>query len=532
MRIPEMFSLTINSAEGILIPLVGLALLAGIAIGYGLVLWKQQRQKSRLAQQEQAVLENARREGEALLRESRLIANEEVVKLREQTEQSFAKRRQEIEETEKRLAERETLINRQLEGLVREDHNLREQKLELQKATAGLKAEHEQVALILTHRKEELARLARLNEGEARTLLLKEVEQESLRDAGELSRRIIEGAKARAEEEARRIISVAIQRYAGEHTFETTSSTITLPNEEIKGRIIGREGRNIRSFESASGVTVLIDDTPNAVVLSSFDPVRREVARESMQRLILDGRIHPTRIEEVVAKVKEEIDEAVVRAGEEALFKTGLGPLHSEVVKLLGRLRFRQSYAQNLLDHSVEVAQLCGLMAGELGLNATIARRAGLLHDIGKAVPHEIEGTHAIVGADFLKRHGEPEEVVNGVASHHDEVPHTGPWGILVSAADAISASRPGARSETMTTYLKRVEKLEQIGLSFPGVEKCFAVQAGRELRVMVQPEQVDDDQAYGLARSIARKIEDELQYPGQIRVTVIRETRSIEFAK
>jgi ribonucrease Y len=362
--------------------------------------------------------------------------------------------------------------------------------------------------------------------------LLKEIEQQAQADAGALSRRILEEAKTYAEEKAKWIISTAIQRYAGSHTFESTSSTIALPDNEIKGRIIGREGRNIRAFESATGVTVLIDDTPNAVVLSGFDPVRREIARESMQRLVLDGRIHPTRIEEVVAAVKAEMEEAVLRSGEEAVVRVGIAPMHTEIVKLLGRLKFRQSFSQNVLEHSIEVAHLMALMAGELGLDVQIAKRAGLLHDIGKAVNHEIEGPHALVGADIIKRHGEPEPVVNGVASHHGEAPYNGPWGVLVGAADAISASRPGARSETLTTYIKRVESLERIGMSFEGVEKVFAVQAGRELRVLVQPEKLNDDQAFALARNITRRIEDELQYPGQIRVTVIRETRCVEFAK
>jgi ribonuclease Y len=307
---------------------------------------------------------------------------------------------------------------------------------------------------------------------------------------------------------------------------------VALPGEDLKGRIIGREGRNIRAFEAATGVTVLIDDTPNAVVLSGFDPVRREIARESMQRLILDGRIHPTRIEEIVSKVEQEMDETVLRLGEEAVQRVALPPLHPELVRNLGKLRFRHSFSQNVLDHSVEVAHLTGLMAAEMGLEVQTAKRAGLLHDIGKAISHEVEGAHALIGGDLVRRCGESEEVVNAVASHHDEVPHHGPLGILVGAADAISASRPGARSETMTTYIKRVEDLEKIGLSFAGVEKCFAVQAGRELRVLVQPEKVTDEQAFALARSISRKIEAELQYPGQIRVTVMRETRCVEFAK
>jgi len=342
----------------------------------------------------------------------------------------------------------------------------------------------------------------------------------------------VEEARARAEDKARAIISVAIQRYAGEHTFETTTATIVLQDEEMKGRIIGRDGRNIRAFESATGITVLIDDTPNAVVLSGFDPVRREVAREAMTRLILDGRIHPTRIEEVVTKVTQEMDETIVRLGETAVGQAGLPPMHPEIVKLLGKLHFRQSYSQNVLNHSVEVSHLMSLMASELGLDVTTAKRAGLLHDIGKAVNHEIEGPHAVVGANLIKQYGESDAVINGVASHHNDVPPIGPWGILVSAADAISASRPGARSESMSTYLKRVQDLEKIALSFPGVEKCFAVQAGREVRVMVAPDKVTDEQTFVLARGIAQKIENQLQYPGQIRITVIRETRCFEVAK
>ncbi|HXJ72077.1 MAG TPA: ribonuclease Y, partial [Candidatus Dormibacteraeota bacterium] len=381
-------------------------------------------------------------------------------------------------------------------------------------------------------RRLELQALSKLTESEARHQFLKQIEMETLQDASQLTRRILDEAKSHAEQKARHLICLAIQRYAGEHTYEISSATVALPGEDLKGRIIGREGRNIRAFEAATGVTVLIDDTPNAVVISGFDPVRREIARESMQRLILDGRIHPTRIEEVVAKVGQEMDETIVRLGEDAVLRVGLSPLHPEVVKLLGRLRFRHSFSQNVLDHSVEVAHLAGLLAAELGLDAALAKRSGLLHDIGKAVNHEIEGAHALVGADLLRRYGEPDEVVCAVASHHDEAPHNGPFGILVSAADAISASRPGARSETMTTYIKRVEDLERIGLSFQGVEKCFAVQAGRELRVIVRPEQINDEQSFILARSISRKIESELNYPGQIRVTVLRETRCIEFAK
>lgn len=512
--------------------LAGSALIVGTIIGYWLVRWKERNVRAALAIKEQSILDAAAREAETLAREARLKANEEVAKLKHETEQSFTARRCQLLEAERRLVERETLINKQLEHFVGEEKALRAQQVEWQRKAEALEAQRNELADLTKQRRGQLQNMAHLSEAEARSQLLKEVELEALQDASTLTRRILEEAKTRAEEKARRIISLAIQRYAGEHTFESTSATLTLPDEELKGRIIGREGRNIRAFENATGVTVLIDDTPNAVVLSGFDPVRREIAREAMQRLLLDGRIHPTRIEEVVGKVSAEIDDAIMRAGEDAVQQAGLAPMHVEIVKLLGRLKFRHSFSQNILQHSVEVSHIIGLMAAELGLDVSTAKRAGLLHDIGKAINHEVEGAHALIGADLIRRFGESEEVVNAVASHHDEVPHHGPLGILVGAADAISASRPGARSETMTTYIKRVEDLERIGCSFPGVERCFAVQAGRELRVMVQPEQLSDDQAFALARSISRKIEEELQYPGQIRVTVVRETRCVEYAK
>ena len=508
------------------------AFLAGSLAGYWLLRWKERSVLAALAIKEEAALQNAQHQAETILREGKLKANEEALRVRAETEGAFSARREELARTEKRLAEREALVNHQLGSMVAEEKALREEQALWQKKNLELEARREELELLARQRREQLQSVAKLTEGEARHLVLKEVELETLQDASNLTRRILDEAKGRAEEKARRIISVAIQRYAGEHTFENTSATVALPGEDLKGRIIGREGRNIRAFENATGVTVLIDDTPNAVVLSGFDPVRREIARESMQRLLLDGRIHPTRIEEVVAKVVQEMDETIVRAGEEAVARAGLPPLHPEIVKHLGRLKFRQSFCQNVLDHSVEVAHLMGLMAAELGLDTTAAKRSGLLHDIGKAINHEIEGAHALIGADLIRRCGESEEIVNAVASHHDEAPHHGPLGILVGAADAISASRPGARSETMTTYIKRVEDLEKLGASFPGVEKCFAVQAGRELRVLVQPDQINDDQAFALARNICRKIEDELQYPGQIRVTVVRERRCIEFAK
>ncbi len=519
-------SLLVNIVEHAALVAVG----AGLC--YWLLWWKGRNLKKVKTLEAEALLAKARADAEITSRDARLAANEEARKLREEADQELATRRAERLELERRLAERETLINSQLTRLVESEKTLNEQKEALRLRAVAIEGQQRELTELTRQGLEQLQKLAGLTQSDARSEFLKRVEQDALQEANNLSRLIVEEAKTKAEEKARRIISVAIQRYAGEHTFENTTATIALQGDEIKGRIIGREGRNIRAFEAATGVTVLIDDTPGAVLLSGFDPVRREVARESMVRLIADGRIHPTRIEEIVAKVNEEMDETIVRLGEEAVHKAGLPPMHLEITKLLGRLHFRHSYSQNILDHSVEVAHLMGLMAAELGLEVAPAKRAGLLHDLGKALNHEIEGPHAVVGADLIKRYGESEAVVNGVASHHNDVPPVGPLGILVSAADAISASRPGARSENMTTYLKRVEDLEKIAGGFPGVEKTFAVQAGREIRVFVQPNQIGDEQAFVLARNIASKIENDLQYPGQIKVTVIRETRCVEVAK
>jgi len=473
-----------------------------------------------------------RRDAEAQLEKTRGAAQQETAQLRAQFDQATTTHRQELATQEHRLAERESLLNTQLARVLQSEADLKQHREQLERKSADLDQAQIDLHRLTELRRQQLEKISGLNGEEARAQFLKEVEQESLADAANISRHILQDAKAHAEEKARKIIVTAIQRYAGNQTFESSSATIILESPELKGRIIGREGRNIRAFENATGVTVLIDDEAGAVTLSAFDPVRREIAREAMARLIQDGRIHPTRIEEAVTAVKSEMDETIIRKGEEAAARAGVTLLNPEIIQVLGKLFFRQSFTQNLLEHSVEVAQLMALMASELGLDTNLARRAGLLHDIGKALSHEVEGPHAIVGADLIKRHGESDAVVNGVASHHNDVPPIGPWGILVSAADAVSASRPGARSESMTTYLKRVEDLEKIGGSFEGVDKCFALQAGRELRVFVTPQSVNDDQAFALARSIAAKIEAELQYPGQIRVTVIRETRCVEVAK
>jgi len=505
---------------------------AGGALCYLLLWWKDRNLKEARRLEAEALLVKARNEAQALLGSARVTANQEALKLREELDRSFSARCAERDELGRRLGEREALINSQLQQVVDAENRANEQRAALRQQAEALEQRQRELEELTRQAGQQLQKLAGLSQAEAREAFLKEVEQEAMRDASNLARHILEEAKTKAEEKARRIIGIAIQRYAAEHTFENTTASIALQGDEIKGRIIGREGRNIRAFEAATGVTVLIDDTPGAVLLSGFDPVRREIARESMLRLIADGRIHPTRIEEIVAKVSQEMDETIVRIGEEAVMKAGLPPMCLEVVKLLGRLHFRHSYSQNILDHSVEVAHLVGLMAAELGLDVTTAKRAGLLHDIGKAANQEVQGPHAVTGAELLKRCGESGAVVNAVASHHNDVPSAGPLGILVSAADAISASRPGARSENMTTYLKRVEDLERIAGSFPGVEKSFAVQAGRELRVFVLPERIDDEGAFALARKIASSIQNELQYPGQIKIIVIRETRCVELAK
>lgn len=510
---------------------------AAILVGGTVLLGVRQRReivraRKEIEEQSRATLAEARREAENLVREARLAATEETSRAREQGEQLHQRRRQELDEIERRVADRERLVNQQLARLAADEDRLRQRDQELRKDEEAAGALRDELDALRVQARAELGRVARLTPEEARETVLRDAREDALHEANDLARHILEDAQRRAEEKARNVLATVVQRYAGEYTFESTTASVAINSDELKGRIIGREGRNIRAFEAATGVTVLIDDTPNAVVISGFDPVRRAVAREAMSRLIADGRIHPTRIEEVVGQVEREMEDTILRLGEEATAKLGLRPLHVETTRLLGRLRFRHSYSQNILDHSIEVARICGLLAAELGIDPEAAKRSGLLHDIGKAVTHEMEGPHALVGAELIRQHGEDAAIVNAVASHHQEVESEGPLGILVAAADAISASRPGARSETMSTYLKRVENLERLGAAFPGVEKCYAVQAGRELRVMVRPEQLDDDKCYALARAICRKIEDELQYPGQIRVTLIRETRCVEYAK
>ena len=436
-----------------------------------------------------------------------------------------------LAERDRQLQLQENSLQRQQENLAKKEALLEAGQADLSEKGRQIQERSDSVNALIKKWQSQLAGVAALTAEEARQEFLKSVEHEAQTDACVLARKIEEKARQEGEEKARRIIGTAIQRYAAHCASETTTASVVLKGDDIKGRIIGRDGRNIRAFENAAGVTVLIDDTPNTVVLSGFDPVRREIARESMARLIADGRIHPARIEKLVEKVSSEMEERILKIGNEAVCNLRLAPVHAEISKRLGRLYFRRSYSQNVLDHSVEVSRLTMLLAVELGLDAAAAARSGLLHDVGKALGDEMNGSHAVAGAEFIRRHGENQTVVDAVASHHNEVDPT-VFGMLVSAADAISASRPGARSESTVAYVNRIKVLETVGLSFAGVERCFALQAGREVRVFVQPEKVTDEAAHALARDICRKIEEQSQYPGQIKVTVIREVRCVHYAK
>lgn len=454
-----------------------------------------------------------------------LEAKEEAFRVRAEIEKENREKRTEIQRFERRLTQKEETLDRRLDNLDKKERVIGQKE---QEATDKLT---EAVALEAKQR-EELQRIARLTADEARDMLLRQVERECEREAARRIRETEDQIREESDRRARDIITIAVQRCAVDQAAETTVSVVPLPGDDMKGRIIGREGRNIRAFETLTGVDLIIDDTPEAVVISGFDPVRREVARAALSNLIVDGRIHPGRIEDTVNKAREEIEAKMREAAEQAVFETGVTGLDPELLKLLGRLKYRTSYGQNVLDHSVEVAHLAGSMAAELGVNIPLAKRAGLLHDLGKAVDFEVEGPHAVISMDLLKRFREPAEVVHAAGAHHNDVEPHSVEAVLVLAADAISASRPGARRETLETYVKRLQKLETIADSFQGVEKTYAVQAGREIRVMVKPEFINDDGAAKLARDVAKKIEDEMEYPGQIKVTVIREVRAVEHAK
>ncbi len=462
---------------------------------------------------------------EAERRELRLEAKEEALKLRDEVEAELKEQRDELDKTKRRLEEREDRIERLSTEMDNRSRKLRQREKEIEKQS-------ERADKLVEEQERELQRISGLTRQQAKDILLAEVEEEIEQDANQLVRQTIVKAEEEADRKANEIIAWAIQRCAVDHTAESTVSVVQLPGDDMKGRIIGREGRNIRAFEQATGVDLIVDDTPEAVVLSAFDPVRREVARMSLEALISDGRIHPGRIEEAVGRARETIEEKMKEAGEQATFETGVSGLHPELVRLLGKLHFRTSYGQNVLKHSIEVAHLAAAMAGECGARVAIARRAGLLHDVGKAVDYERDGSHALIGTEICRSRQEPEAVIHAVGAHHEELPMETVEAFLVQAADAISAARPGARRETLESYLKRLEGLEGIARSFNGVEKCYAIQAGRELRVMVKPDRIDDRRAHRLAKQMAERIQSEMEYPGQIRVTVIRETRAVEYAQ
>lgn len=471
------------------------------------------------------VVEEAEKEAEAAKREILLEAKEEAHRLRNEIEQEERARRAELQRTERRLLQKEESLDRKLDSIERKEESIARKERELDAA-------REELAELHAKQRAELQRVSGLSSEEAKALLLKDIENEIRHEAAVMIRNIEAEAREEAERRAREVIAGAIQRCAADHVAETTVSVVSLPNDEMKGRIIGREGRNIRALETLTGIDLIIDDTPEAVILSGFDPVRREVAKVALEKLITDGRIHPARIEEMVEKAQKEVDAIIKEEGEGAAIEVGVHGLHPELIRLLGRLKFRSSFGQNVLKHSIEVAHLAAGMAAELGANIAVAKRAGLLHDIGKAVDHEVEGPHVQIGVDLARKYRESPEVVHAIAAHHgDEEPRT-VEAVLVQAADAVSAARPGARRETLEAYIKRLTKLEEVADSFDGVDKAYAIQAGREIRIMVKPERIDDLSAVRLARDIVKKIEDELEYPGQIKVTVIRETRVVDYAK
>ena len=471
------------------------------------------------------IVQEAEKTGEAKKKESLLEAKEEIHRLRTEMERENKERRAELQKSERRLVQKEENLDKKLDSYEKKEENLIEQ-------TSKLRDSQDRIEELYLKQRSELERVSGLTSDDAKRELLSNVEVEVKHDTAKLIKDLEQQAKDEADNKAREIISMAIQRCAADHVAETTVSVVALPNDEMKGRIIGREGRNIRTLETLTGIDLIIDDTPEAVIVSGFDPVRREIARTALEKLINDGRIHPARIEEMVEKAQKEIEQKIKDAGEQATFDTGVHGVHPEIIKLLGRLRYRTSYGQNVLKHSTEVAHLAGLMAAELGVDVTMAKRAGLLHDIGKAVDHEMEGSHVELGAEVAKRYHESAIVINAIESHHGDVEPTSVEAVLVAAADAISAARPGARRETLETYLKRLTRLEEISESFEGVEKCYAVQAGREIRIMVKPDKIDDDEAVLLARNVAKKIEEEMEYPGQIKVIIVRETRAVDYAK
>ena len=522
------------SAAGILLFVIAGAVFfyIGRRLGGRAELRRQQQAHATAEETATRVVGEAEREAESLRKTAVLSGKEELMKLREEWEVEVRGRREEVEREERKVEDREGQLNRKYDLLEQRERETTRRVEGLGNREKTLTQREQELEKLLGEEKRRLEQLAGISAADAKAELMHRMEEEAQADAANQIREIRETAKRNAEREAKKIIALAIQRIAAEQSVEATVSAVSLPNDEMKGRIIGREGRNIRAFELATGVDVIIDDTPDTVVVSCFDPVRREIARLSLEKLVADGRIHPGRIEEVVNKSRQEVEASIVETGEQAAYESGVHGLHPELVKLIGRMRWRTSYGQNILNHSKEVAWLAGIMAAELGLDVAIARRGALLHDVGKVLTHEHEGTHVQLGVEMATKYGENPIVVNCIAAHHDDVPHESEVSVLVQAADAISGARPGARREAFETYVKRLEGLEKIAASYRGIEKVFAIQAGREVRVIVTPEEVDDPRMASLTEEIARRIEAELQYPGQIKVVLIRETRAVDFAR